>query len=110
MKKLYYFDNIKNRIKEISAQFYKWIDKNIIAEPQDAHKIDFSKRGIKSFFVLPLRKLIIFVRQRREDYLRLIGPDEDAIKANMMFADDRFELVDEGNLEKSSLIFKLIFS
>ncbi len=107
---LSFFDNIKARIKSIFEQFYKWVEQNIIAEQEAPHKIDCSKRGIKSLLCLPLRKLIVFVRQRHEDYLRLVGPDEEAIKTSMMFADDRFELVDEGDFEKSNLIFKLIFS
>ncbi len=108
-KILSYFDNIKARVKDISAHVYKLVEQNIIAEQEEPHKIDFSKKGIKTLFVLPLRKLIVFVRQRREDYLRLLGPDEEAIKASMMLGDNRYEIVEEDNLEKSSLIFKLIF-
>lgn len=107
---LSYFDNIKARVKSISAHVYKLVEQKIIAEQEKPHKIDFSKKGIKTLFVLPLRKLIVFVRQRREDYLRLLGPDEEAIKASMMLGDNRYEIVEEDNLEKSSLIFKLIFS
>jgi len=109
-KILSYFDNIKARVKGISAHVYTLVEQNIIAEQEEPHKIDFSKKGIKTLFVLPLRKLIVFVRQRREDYLRLLGPDEEAIKASMMLGDNRYEIVEEDNLEKSSLIFKLIFS
>ena len=110
MKKLLDFNGLRTQIGRLSSSGASFA-KSTFDRSQDAYvNSGFAKTRFYSVVKKPFAWSDAYIVKLRTEYLRLLGPNEEAIQAGMMLRDDRIELIDEGDIGKTNLVFMLILS